>query len=388
MLLCNLHIVGKKEPKHITVTNGTITAVKDAKRYPANGRENETRIEFDNAIAFPGLINSHDHLDFNLFPQTGNRIYKNYAEWGKDIHVTNREAISRVLRIPQHLRTQWGLYKNLLNGVTCVVNHGEKLEIRDEVITVLQNNHSLHSIEFEKKWKLKLNRIFLQRQPFVIHIGEGTDAAAKKEIDELIRWNFFRRRIVGVHGVAMTEIQAAAFEALVWCPLSNFFLLNNTAAIDELKAKTSILFGTDSTLTASWNLWEHLRMARDTLLLTDAELFDSLTQTPAAIWKQQAHASIAIHQQAEMVVANGNNKSGFDTFYLLNPDDIQLILHKGEILLFDEQIRNQLSVSDLSFRGFSKICVKGKVKYVQGDITGLINEIVSYYPEAVFPISV
>ena len=48
----------------------------------------------------------------------------------------------------------------------------------------------------------------------------------------------------------MDEQQATAFEALVWCPASNYFLLNTTAAVDKLKTKTSILFGTDSTLTS------------------------------------------------------------------------------------------------------------------------------------------
>ena len=65
-------------------------------------------IEFENAIAFPGLINSHDHLDFNLFPQTGNRIYNNYAEWGKDIHDQNKETINAVLKIPQHTQDSMG----------------------------------------------------------------------------------------------------------------------------------------------------------------------------------------------------------------------------------------------------------------------------------------
>src|SRR6185312_14526801 len=115
----------------------------------------------------------------------------------------------------------------------------------------------------------KLNNFFTNRRPFAIHIGEGTDKASHDEINELIRWNLFKRKIIGVHGVAMDEDQAAAFEALVWCPASNYFLLNDTASIDELKIKTTILFGTDSTLTSSWNLWEHLRIARDTLLLTD-----------------------------------------------------------------------------------------------------------------------
>ena len=110
----------------------------------------ETTINFENAIAFPGLINSHDHLDFNLFPQTGNRIYNNYTEWGKDIHDQNKETINAVLKIPQHTRTQWGLYKNLFNGITTVVNHGEKLNIGNNLINVIQNNYCLHSIQFEE----------------------------------------------------------------------------------------------------------------------------------------------------------------------------------------------------------------------------------------------
>jgi cytosine/adenosine deaminase-related metal-dependent hydrolase len=386
MLLCNLHIVGKKGLQNIKVSSNKITAVTEAKEHSINKKENETQIEFTDAIAFPGLINSHDHLDFNLFHQTGNRIYKNYAEWGKDIHQQNKKCINAVLKIPQDIRAQWGMYKNLLNGITTVVNHGEKLNIRDNFITVLQNNYNLHSIQFEKNWKLKLNNLFTNEQPYVIHVGEGTDRAAHKEIDQLIQWNVFKRKIIGVHGVAMDQDQATAFKALVWCPASNYFLLNCTAAIDELKTKTSILFGTDSTLSANWNLWEHLRLAGDTLLLTDVELYDSLTKTPAAIWKQNSTASIAVNEQADIVVANSNNKTGFDAFYSINPEDIQLILCKGEILLFDEAIKNQLPATNLSLSSFSKICINGKVKYVYGNVPGLMNEVLSYYPEAIFPI--
>ncbi|HEX7457451.1 MAG TPA: amidohydrolase family protein, partial [Ginsengibacter sp.] len=220
------------------------------------------------------------------------------------------------------------------------------------------------------------------------HIGEGTDKASRDEIDELIKWNLFKKKLIGVHGVAMDDKQAGSFKALIWCPASNNFLLNSTAIIDELKTKTSILFGTDATLTASWNMWEQLRIARGTLLLTDEELFDSLTKNAATIWKRNNIASINVNKQADIIVANANNKTGFDAFYSLNPEDIQLILRKGEILLFDEEIKNQLAATNLSFSAFSKICINGKVKYIYGDITGLMNEILSYYPDAIFPFSV
>ncbi|WP_431200330.1 hypothetical protein ACQ86K_10855 [Mucilaginibacter sp. P19] len=103
-----------------------------------------------NAIAFPGLINSHDHLDFNLFPQLGNKTYESYTEWGKHIHRAYAVEIASVLKIPIALRERWGVYKNLLCGVTTVVNHGEKTTINDPLITIFDNCQSIHSVRFEK----------------------------------------------------------------------------------------------------------------------------------------------------------------------------------------------------------------------------------------------
>ncbi len=198
MHLCNLNIVGHKKPEDIELENGIIKAISSNNK--SSGTSHDKTIYFKDAIAFPGLINSHDHLDFNLFPQTGNGIYKNYTEWGRDIHSRNKEIINTVLKVPQHARTQAGIYKNLLNGFTTVVNHGEKLMIENCPINVIQNNHCLHSIRFEKNWRIKLNNIFSEHRPFVIHVGEGTDRAAHKEIDQLIKWNLFKRKLIGVHG--------------------------------------------------------------------------------------------------------------------------------------------------------------------------------------------
>src|SRR6185312_3718720 len=337
-------------------------------------------------IAFPGLINSHDHLDFNLFPQLGNRIYNNYTEWGKDIHQHSKATINAVLKIPQHLRIQWGLYKNLLNGVTTVVNHGAKLKITDPFITVLQDNYSLHSVQFEKNWKLKLNNFFAKKQPYVIHTGEGTDEMTHKEIDSLIKMNFFNKSLFAVHGVAMDEEQAENFEALVWCPDSNYFLLNATADIDKLKSKTSILFGTDSTLTSGWNMWNHLRLARKTGMMNDRELYQTLTKTPSAAWEQNHTGAISANKNADIVLAKNINSKGFDAFYSLNPGDIQLIIHEGKIRLFDEEIKSQLADQGFPISQFTRIMINGKIKYVYGKLGELMNTILAYYPEADFPV--
>ena len=385
MRLCNLNIIETEGEQHIQVEKEKVKAITNNEKSLQNNPR-ELRIEFDNAIAFPGLINSHDHLDFNLFPQIGNRIYNNYSEWGKDIHIQNKETINVVLKIPLHLRTQWGLYKNLLNGITTVVNHGAKLKITNPFITVLQNNYSLHSIQFEKYWQLKLNNFFAKKQPYVIHVGEGTDDMAHKEIDSLMKMNFFNKSLFTVHGVAMNEEQAKSFKALVWCPDSNFFLLNATADIKRLKTKTRILFGTDSTLTADWNIWNHLRLARKTELMNDHELFNSLTKTPSVAWGQNESGAISMNKNADMVVAKIRGSKGLDAFYSLNPENIQLVLHEGKIRLFDEEIKDQLVLHHFPISQFSKINVNGKYKYVYGDLPKLIREVKSYYPEVLFPV--
>src|SRR5579872_4079262 len=124
MLLRNLQTING-DIVDIDVKDSKISAV-------GNSIENlhtDAEIHFDDHIVFPGLINSHDHLDFNLFPKLGNRIYNNYVEWGEDIHKQNKSVIDSVLKVPKKLHIQWGIYKNLLNGVTTVVNHGEQLPI-------------------------------------------------------------------------------------------------------------------------------------------------------------------------------------------------------------------------------------------------------------------
>ena len=264
------------------------------------------------------------------------------------------------------------MYKNLLNGITTVVNHGEKLNITNNFINVIQNIYCLHSIQFEKNWKFKLNHPLIKHRPFVIHIGEGTDNVSHGEIDKLTKWNLFKRTIIGVHGVAMDEKQAKAFKALVWCPASNYFLLNGTAAIDKLKDKTSILFGTDSTLTAGWNLWEHIRLARNTQLVSDTELFAMLTTNPATVWGLKGSGKIAEQHTADIVIAKKNNVSNnLDSFFSLNPEDILLILHNGEIKLFDSILLDKINDADCKVNNFSKIFIGESCKYVEGTLPGL-----------------
>jgi len=357
MWLTNLHLPGNNSSWSLEIEDGKIASLStDAP--PGHS------IDLNGALALPGLINSHDHLDFNLFPPLGNTRYDNYRQWGNDIHTANKDEIQAILNIPQPLRTRWGIYKNLLNGFTTVVNHGEYLPITEPTpITVFQNCHNLHSVGFGHNWRWQLNRPRKNAWPIVLHVGEGTDSIARDEISQLIRWNLFRRPLIGVHGVAMTEKQAARFKALVWCPASNYFLLDQTAPIKRLSPHTSILFGTDSTLTAPWDAWAHIRMALREVDETD--LLPMLTTNPANAWGLTDRGKIEKGLRADLLITR--NKS----LATLTPDDILLVIHQGQIVLFDPCLKNELTSRD-----HQQTSPGGK--FVAGDFTSLQQEIKTY----------
>ena len=381
MLLRNVHTMGDDISKDIRILNGKIQSISEHSRRETD----EPSIDFDGALVFPGLINSHDHLDFNCFPALGHRVYSNYREWGNEIQHRDKLLIDRVLRIPEKLRTQWGIYKNLINGVTTVINHGKTLEVDEDLIQVFQESHSYHSVGFEKNWKWKINRPQKKSWPLVLHNGEGTDEIASAEIDELLRWNIFKKEIIAVHGTMMDMQQAKNFKAVVWCPASNLFLFGKTAAIKGLKASTEIVFGTDSTLTASWNLWDQLRLARNENALSDQELFESLTSTAAGVWKLRDTGEVKESYQADLVVAKAKS---FDEFYKLNPDDILMVMCKGKIVLFDELLQDAVVTANIQHSCFDRILITEACKYVAGDLSRLVNKTLEYYQDHFFPFKV
>jgi cytosine/adenosine deaminase-related metal-dependent hydrolase len=383
MLLHNLTPIHSDQAVDISVAGDKIMTIRTADK---KDQTDPFQIHFTSATVFPGLINSHDHLDFNCFSILGQRKYSNYSEWGLHIHKIFKKQIDSILKIPQNLRTEWGMYKNLLAGVTTVVNHGSHLKIENPLINVFQQPQNLHSVKFEKSWKWKLNNPILKNKDCVIHTGEGSDKQSAAEIDQLLKFNLLKRNLVGVHGVAMNTSQAKKFKGLVWCPESNRVMLNKHARIAELKAHTPILFGTDSTLTGNWNIWHHMRLARSLHQANESELFAMLTSSPANLWNMN-NGEILVNKDADMVITK--KKTGiptWDDIFKTNPEDILLIIRKGMIMLFDKAMHPQLLNLPVNMQCFSRVSIKGHIKFVAGNLPALISAIKSFNPQVNFPI--
>jgi cytosine/adenosine deaminase-related metal-dependent hydrolase len=371
VILGGVEVVGDDAPARDLVVSGA-TLERVLPKGEADARRYGPRLDLEGMIAFPGLVNSHDHLEFNLYPPLGHRKYADYVEWGGDIHRQDRELIASVERVPRHIRFRWGALKNLLSGVTAVVHHGEEADVPRDLSVDVVHATSIHSVRQGHGWRRRLNAL-IDRSPYVAHVGEGTSPDAHREVDTLLRWNLLRRSLIGVHAMAVRPDQAAYFRALVWCPVSNELLYGRTADVGTLREQTTILFGTDSTLTGDWNIWHHLRRARSLGPLDDRRLFDAVTKDASLVWGEAGRGVIADGRSADIVVARKTRERRWDAFFAVEPEDIALVLKRGLPVLSDMSLDVPAPPGQ-----WSRVRVGERVKRVADDVPGLVSRIRSY----------
>lgn len=286
-------------------------------------------------IAFPGLVNSHDHLEFNAYTALGNPPYQDAQQWGRDIHARASARIARIEAIPKEVRLQWGLLKNLLSGVTAVVDHSKTpcppdTSATPQVVTAYRFIHS----PAMRGAGLRVLGPSLGR-PIVVHIGEGITEDTARQAHRLLRFNLFRNPIIGVHGVALSAADADRLRALVWCPVSNLHLFGKTADVEALQHRTTILFGSDSSLSAPGSIWDHLRCARDLDVVSDVQLFAMVTDRARKIWHLPSSDPLVDSATGDIVVARCRQKDPWESFFSLCPDDILLVIARGAPVLVD-----------------------------------------------------
>ncbi|MDJ0837288.1 MAG: amidohydrolase family protein [Acidobacteriota bacterium] len=361
---------------HLVIRNGILEAVLTASHHVP---DDLPHLDLNDHIVFPGLINSHDHLAFNLYPALRESIYADYVTWGPAIHRSFADLIREIEAIPRPLRTRWGAVRNLVNGFTTVMDHEAEQTPDPPYPTRITDFCYLHSMRFHKRpWLQILKPPF--RLPLVAHLGEGTTRAMYRETRRLLRFSRLRR-IVAVHGIALTSELADRLAGLVWCPDSNLFLYGKTAAADRLKQHCPVMFGTDSSLSADPDPWRQLRKARDLGMLTDRELYDALTTVPARIWNLPHEGALQPGAPADLVVARRGAEDAWDAFFGLGQAAIRLVLCAGNPVLVDPDLPLESSTLIPSRVG-------EETKLTPWDLQALREETLAFSKRVQFPLPI
>jgi cytosine/adenosine deaminase-related metal-dependent hydrolase len=288
----------------------------------------------------PGMINAHDHLEFNLFPKLGSGYYRNATEWARDIHHPERSPVREHVRVPKDVRLWWGGLKNLVSGVTTVGHHNPYEPTvfgADFPVRVVRRMTWAHSLAIEPDLRGRLR----DGWPFLIHCGEGTDAASRREVAMLDAQGVLDARTAIVHGVGLTragiDLMRQRGAALIWCPTSNLGMLGRTISRDVLRSGLPIALATDSALSAPVDLLDEIKVAQK--FVPTAELYQMVTSVPARILRLPKRKDdwIAVRVRTGAVA---------------------LVVIGGRIRLISPELSRQLPASER--RRFQKLHLEGR----------------------------
>jgi ubiquinone/menaquinone biosynthesis C-methylase UbiE/cytosine/adenosine deaminase-related metal-dependent hydrolase len=338
---------------------------------------NITTLNLRNYLILPGLINSHDHLEFNLFPRLGRGGYSNSADWAHDIYHPQRSPVRDHLSVPKKVRLWWGGLKNLLSGVTTVCHHNpwDRAFEQEFPVQVVRRYGWAHSMMFDKN----VLHAFASTEPdgpFIIHAGEGTDQRSGDEVFELDRIGALDSRTVLVHGVAFSEAGHALRDqrgaSLVWCPTSNRFILGTTLNIHSVGNLDKVALGTDSTLTGKGGLHEEIQAAREEGASPDS-IYRMVTDAAASIFHlKNGEGTLRPNAIANLIAIPWNGSTPADALMQMDVSKVEMVVVSGRLhLASDEVLRRCYAFKRDGLQG---IAVDRVRRWVRAPIPWLVKE--------------
>jgi cytosine/adenosine deaminase-related metal-dependent hydrolase len=326
------------------------------------------KLDLSGHVILPGLINAHDHLEFNLFPRLGRGPYANAGEWARAIYHPARNPVRQHLKVPLPVRLWWGGLKNLLSGVTTVCHHNP---FHADVfnagfpVRVVRRFAWAHSLEFEASAAARFRKA-PSGYPFLIHCAEGTDATARAEIAALDGLGALDARTVIVHGVGITpcslQLMRRRGAALVWCPTSNLNMLGRTVSRTVLRSGIPVALATDSALSAHCDLLDELAVARR--YLSADRLIALVTAEPARI----LHLPES-HGRRDWIAVRSDSP---DPVEALCTGSVALVVVRGRIRLASPELAKQLPPSRR--RNFQPLALEGRAPVlVDADVRALMR---------------
>jgi len=333
-----------------------------------------------NGIIFPGLIDTHNHILFDIFDETDwspSKLYTNHNQWPNEARykamVDTKQYLNGEAGSPVSIGCEmdkYGELKALIAGTTSVVGsanpanrtcYGSLARTIDQSANGLPDDKVQASTIFPSTSAADSvceNLADGSTDAYVIHIGEGVDATARGEWTKLGTVTSTDGCLYGahttiVHGTALGDPELTAVAAhgisLIWSPRSNVFLygggtdLTKTANIPLALAKgINVALAPDWSIGGSQNLLDELRFADrvDNAVWGDAITPRALVQMATthaarALGLGGVLGALAPGMKADVMVVGGDRAHPYDALLAATPAEVRLVSVDGRVLYGD-----------------------------------------------------
>jgi hypothetical protein len=326
------------------------------------------------------LINSHEHLEFGLFPKLGRPAgapsYRSSIEWAKEIHRLHTSVIAQYRQIPKKTQLWWGAIRNLLCGVTTVCHHNplhQELTRPDFPVRVLSRFGWSHSLAFDPDLKDKFDRT-PKEHPFILHAAEGTDEESRDEVSRLDQMQVLDERTVLVHGLACSASEISLINrrgaSLVVCPTSNRFLFGRTLPRRLLTLVERLALGSDSPITAAGDLLHEIDYLNAQAGLSPDVIYRMVTTNPSEMFHlNDDQGRIAESGVADLIAVRGNYDTPARAVSELTVGDVEFVLLAGRAQIASPSIYARLPYDLRS--GMELIEVAGLQRWIRAPLRAL-----------------
>lgn len=342
----------------IYIENGGIVAVRNRDDPRPPGFEN-TKVVDTRGTIFPGLIELHNHLPYNVLPlwQVPKK-YEHRNQWGGSAEYRKRitspmSILGRAKYVSSVAR--YVECKTLISGVTTTQgielfsNAGARRYYKGIVRNVEQTD--------EPELPEAMTRIadvdardakrFLKRlekdKKLILHLSEGIGDKARQHFLALriskSRWAI-NENLIGIHcaGLQARDFHtlAAHGSSMVWSPFSNLLLYGETANVKAAKREgVPVALGPDWSPTGSKNLLGELKIARVVSrvmgeVFTDRELVEMATIGAARILGWDAClGSLEEGKRADLMVVDSDYDDPYVTLLRSSESEVRLVMING-----------------------------------------------------------
>lgn len=335
-----------------------------------------------NGLILPGLIDTHNHILFDVFDETHwspSKTYANHNQWTSEVRYKALVDTKQYLNgegSPVSLgceMNKYGELKALVAGTTSVqgsANPADKACYGSMTRTIDQGPNGLGFDRIQTATifpsttsanSVCANMGSGKTDAYVIHVAEGVDQTSRNEFARLGTISttpgcLYSPKTTIVHGTALGDSEMTTMSAngmdLVWSPRSNVFLygggtdLSKTTDIPLALSKgINVSIAPDWSIGGSQNMLDELRFA-DSVdnsvwgdQLTAQELFQMATINPArSLGLENVLGSIAVGKKADLMVIAGDASAPYDALLQARPRDVRLVLIGGVAMYGDPAV--------------------------------------------------